>query len=451
MSESKSPSNEIPVANDPNNQKPLTIAIIGAGIIGTVLALGLTNGQSTFPIPVTVTLYEQSATLRSPGAGIAFTANARKCLSLIDRVLEDCATRVGTANGEDPAHPNNYMQFVDGYTSDKQRSKSQETGVEVGVGVGVGVGQDLADKKVYRLHAGSRGFEGCHRADFLEGVLKELGPGVLVLGKRLDSYYLPDESTGDAGGGGGKIKLVFADGTSAEADVVLGTDGLKSRVRHLLFGASNPISYPHYTHKIAYRALIPMPLAISRLGPSLALNQHMYGGPNAQVLTFPVAQQKLMNIVAFVSDPNPCPLEKNMTQPARKEEIEDAFSGWGPTVRAIIEMVGEVDNEWVDKWAVFDHYEYPASAYFMQGEGMVCLADDAAHASSPHHGAGVGIGVEDVLALVTVLERAIGDIAGGEREKKDALGAALKAYSVVRYERSQWLVRSSREVCGTYE
>ncbi|KAL4984797.1 hypothetical protein BDW68DRAFT_190174 [Aspergillus falconensis] len=426
------------ISNTNGTSEPISIAIIGAGIIGTVLALGLTKRREALPLPVSVRVYEQSSTLRAPGAGIAFTANARKCLSLIDPVLERCATAVGTANGEDPERPNNFMQFVDGYNHRPGDVK---------------VGQDLVGKKVYRLHAGSRGFEGCHRQEFLAGVLEQLDDGVIVLGKRLEGYSVPESENGKEG----KIQMMFGDGSSAEADIVIGTDGLKSRVRQLLFGIDNPISYPHYTHKIAYRALIPMPLAISRLGRSLALNQHMYGGPNAHVLTFPVAKQKLMNVVAFVSDPNEWPLQKSMTQPARKEEIVDAFRSWGPTVREIIDLLGEVDSEWVDKWAVFDHFEYPAPYYASvaqgtgKGNGLVCVAGDAAHASSPHHGAGAGIGVEDALALVKVIERATEEINSGKRTKADALAAALKAYSGVRYERSQWLVRSSREVCGTYE
>ncbi|RDW87104.1 FAD-dependent oxidoreductase [Aspergillus mulundensis] len=197
---------------DPSNAESLSIAIIGAGITGTVLALGLTNRP--FPIPVTVQIYEQSSTLHAPGAGIAFTANARKCLSLINSALEDCVTRVGTRNGEDPERPNDYMQFVDGYTWDRTK------------GAGIKVGQDLAGKKVYRLHAGRRGFEGCHRQEFLEGVLKELRGGVVVLGKRVESVLPDQDQDQDQGGSrdGGKTQLVFSDGSRAEADV--GTSAL---------------------------------------------------------------------------------------------------------------------------------------------------------------------------------------------------------------------------------
>lgn len=196
-----------------------------------------------------------------------------------------------------------------------------------------------------------------------------------------------------------------------------------------------------------------MQLAIERLGIYRALNQHMYGGPNAHLLHFPVAGQKLMNVVAFVNDPDDWPLDRNMTQPATPDELQSAFAEWGPTVRAIVELL--TASEGMDKWAVFDHFDYPAPRYVggkdEGGKGRVCIAGDAAHASAPHHGAGAGIGVEDALALSILLEKAVGDIKSESRSKGTALKAALQAFSNVRYDRSQWLVKSSREVCETYE
>ncbi|KAL4919046.1 hypothetical protein BDW62DRAFT_200197 [Aspergillus aurantiobrunneus] len=403
------------------------VAIIGSGIIGSVLALGLLRRN------INVKVYEQARSLREIGAGIAFTANARQCLGMLDPRLDACVTAVGTVNG-DPENPNHNMQFIDGYTHDPVKHRLP--------------GEDLVGKTLYKLHAGPRGFEGCHRAHFLEQVMKIMPEGVVHLSKRLDVYHLPTGEEKDKENG--KIKLVFSDGSTAEADIVIGCDGIKSRVRSLLFGPSNHISHPHYTHKVAYRGLVPMPQAIAQLGRYRALNQHMYGGPNAHVLHFPVAGQKLMNVVAFVNDPNEWPLTRNMTQPATRDELAAAFAAWGPTVRAIIELL--LKSEGVDKWAVFDHYEFPAPGYAPEeGKGRVCIAGDAAHASAPHHGAGAGIGVEDALALSIVLKKAADDISLGARGKSDALSAGLKAFSKVRHERSQWLVRSSREVCETYE
>ncbi|RAK87135.1 hypothetical protein BO79DRAFT_256630 [Aspergillus costaricaensis CBS 115574] len=68
-------------------------------------------------------------------------------------------------------------------------------------------------------------------------------------------------------------------------------------------------------------------------------NHHMYGGPKAHVLHFPVAKQKLLNIVAFVNDPTDWPLGQPMSEPATKDEVAVVFSDWGPTVRSIIDLL----------------------------------------------------------------------------------------------------------------
>lgn len=206
-----------------------------------------------------------------------------------------------------------------------------------------------------------------------------------------------------------------------------------------MFGAERPISHAHYTHKVAFRGLIPMEHAIETLGREKAMNQCMHMGPKAHVLNFPVAMHTMINVVAFVDDPNDWPVEE-MSVIASREEVTEAFSNWNPAVCALLRLLPDE----LTKWAIFDMYDHPAPSY---SQGRVCLAGDAAHASSPHHGAGAGFGVEDALALATVLDK----VQKSGVEKGRALQAALKAYSSVRLERSQWLVQSSREVCEVYE
>jgi salicylate hydroxylase len=184
--------------------------------------------------------------------------------------------------------------------------------------------------------------------------------------------------------------------------------------------------------------------ATARLGHYRAHNQHMYGGPNAHVLHFPVAKQNLMNVVAFLTDLNDWPLERSMSQPATKDEIAGAFADWGPTVRNVIDLL-PIEME---KWGVFDSLDYPAPTY---SRGRVCIAGDAAHASSPHHGAGAGIGVEDALALTVLVDTVQSSIRTRDVRKTLALQAAFAAFTAVRRERSQWLVQSSREACEIYE
>ena len=187
-----------------------------------------------------------------------------------------------------------------------------------------------------------------------------------------------------------------------------------------------------------------MDKAVEALGHYKAHNQHMHMGPEAHVLNFPVAGHTLMNVVAFVTDPNDWSSQGKMTAPATRDEVVTAFAKWGPAVRAITELLPDE----LDKWGIFDTYDYPASTY---ARGRVCLAGDAAHASSPHHGGGAGIGVEDALTLVSLLDQVTTTLRTSSAAKATALTAAFAAYDPVRRERTQWFVESSRGVCETYE
>lgn len=203
-----------------------------------------------------------------------------------------------------------------------------------------------------------------------------------------------------------------------------------------------------------------MDRAAAALGAEKARNQCMHTGPGAHLLTFPVARHTLMNVVAFGTQAEPWTHER-MVAPASRDEVLQTFHGWCPAVRAIAELLDDGDDsKGLDKWAIFDTFENPAPTY---AGGCACIAGDAAHATSPHHGAGAGAGIEDGLALATVLEQAMETLRrhGEQREnqttakeklrKGDIVTAAFLAYDAVRRERTQWLVRSSREVSQTYE
>ena len=70
--------------------------------------------------------------------------------------------------------------------------------------------------------------------------------------------------------------------------------------------------------------------------------------------------------------------------------------------------------------------------------GRVYIAGDAAYASAPHHGAGAGFGVEDALALGTVMEEAVATLkyTGKTTSRSAALTAAFEAYDAARRERT---------------
>ncbi len=158
-------------------------AIIGGGIVGLILALGLQRRK------IKVTVYEQAQCLREIGAGVAFTANAIKCMDLIEPNVVAALRSVATSNG-DPDNPNDYLQWVDGYS---QSTREDPRHAEV----------------LFKLYAGKRGFEGCHRAHFVDALAKFMPEGLVRFGKRLDTVSEPRED--------GKVDIRFCDGTTARA------------------------------------------------------------------------------------------------------------------------------------------------------------------------------------------------------------------------------------------
>lgn len=185
-----------------------------------------------------------------------------------------------------------------------------------------------------------------------------------------------------------------------------------------------------------------MEKARSALGVFKTSNRVMHCGPSAHVLTFPVANNTLLNVVAFATDPQDWTApDGKFVVPATKSEATKAFSKFSPVVQGLMNLLPEN----LDRWGVFDTYERPVPSYI---NGRLCLAGDAAHASSPHHGAGAGSGIEDCLTL-TVLLKAVSE--RSKLHRPTAVRAALQVYNHVRYDRSQWIMDTSRVVGDIYE
>ena len=223
---------------------------------------------------------------------------------------------------------------------------------------------------------------------------------------------------------------------------VIGSDGVKSRVREHMFGKGNPVSYPHYSHVFGYRGLISMKNAIDALGEYKARTLHLHVGPNAHIIHYPVANQTMVNVAAFVRDSNEWNSDE-LVAPATKVDVVNDFANWNPCVRAVVGFLPEK----IDKWALFDTWDYPAPVF---NRGRVCLIGDAAHAAVPHHGAGACIGVEDALCLSTLISEALVSTKRNPAIKWDSLMAAFDAFDAVRRVRAQWFVESSRRVCDLF-
>jgi salicylate hydroxylase len=386
----------------------LEIAIIGGGIAGVTAALGI------FSKSVSVKVYERASGFREIGAGIGLSPNAERAMILLDPRIHAVFKSLATRNSED------WFQYVDGFNKSPNGDDEEE---------------------LFKVYLGERGFEGCRRTNFLNELAKMIPKGCVEFNKHLVDISEPREENG-------KVALYFADGFKSRADLVLGCDGIRSCVRRCILGVDHPATRPSYTHKFAFRGIVPMEKAIGAIGDKKSLTRYMHLGPGCHVLTFPVAMCTMLNVVAFVTDIGDWPNHEKLTLPATKQEVLQYFTNFGPIVTAIMNMLD--DN--LDKWGIFDLYENPVPTYVSQG-GRVCLVGDAAHGAAPHHGAGAGFAIEDVLALSVALEEAVGKLRTAHDliTRDQAIGIALSSYESVRYERTQWLIESSRFMGELFE
>ncbi|KAI1380100.1 FAD/NAD(P)-binding domain-containing protein [Hypoxylon crocopeplum] len=382
----------------------LSVAIIGGGIVGIILALGLVDRG------VDVAVYERASDFNEIGAGIAFTGVTRECMTQLSSAVIDSLRRVANEN------QHAYDNYWDGYHSDKNSDENVGLNNKANVSEGT---------LLFQLQNAKMAWWSCLRSGFLDELSKALPQGIVSFGKELISYD-SDSS--------GPVMLRFTDGTTATCDVVIGCDGIHSRVRQQLLSVSHPQACkPSYTGKTCFRAVVPIAAAESILGQSKAHNHCMHTGPGAHLLSYPIAQHTLLNTVLFLSG--------NGSPVTHRGEIVSRLSSWRPEVRELVGLMPET----LLVWRIDDTADHPTPWYV---KGRVCLAGDAAHASSPHHGAGAGFGVEDALALATGLGMAVG---APPSKRGEAVEAALGAYNDVRYKRTQWLVRSSRETGDIYE
>jgi salicylate hydroxylase len=167
-----------------NPEGQLRVAIVGGGIVGVAAALGLMRRN------MTVRLYEQASSFREIGAGVAFTTNAQTCMRLLSPDILAAMKAVSTKN-ENP-----YYTYVDGYRRGPNQTDDDA---------------DLRETQLYRLHAGTTGFDACHRAHFLDEMVKHVPEDMVQFRKRFESYAFDEELQ--------EYTLRFKDGSTATADV----------------------------------------------------------------------------------------------------------------------------------------------------------------------------------------------------------------------------------------
>jgi 2-polyprenyl-6-methoxyphenol hydroxylase-like FAD-dependent oxidoreductase len=212
------------------------------------------------------------------------------------------------------------------------------------------------------------------------------------------------------------VEVTLSDGTTESYDLVVGADGLHSKVRELVFPDA---PQPFFTGQTVWRAVVPRP---DDFGDDIG----MYYGPRNKAGCNPVSDT---HMYIFVVENTP-----EITRPPRED--------WPRMIQAQLVEYGAVigwarermtDPEKIDR--------RPLHAILLPAPWhtrRVLLIGDAAHATTPHLAAGAGIAIEDAVVLGEVLDA------------HAALDSALAAFMERRFERCRLVVENSLQL-GEWE
>lgn len=235
----------------------------------------------------------------------------------------------------------------------------------------------------------------------LARILREhtLAAGTAV---RCGTSFESMEPEGDA------VKVVFTDGRVARYDLVIGADGLQSKVRALVFPNAPK---PTYTGQGSWRAVVPRPPEIVRT--TMSLGRHVKAGVN------PVSRDEMYLYVTERRE-NAEHLDESLW-PATLREVLTEFGG----------LVGQIRDGLNDRSRILYRPFFAVLQPRPWHQGRIVMIGDAVHATTPHLASGAGIGVEDALVLAEELARA------------EDVEVALQAFTERRYERCRLVVENS--------
>lgn len=215
---------------------------------------------------------------------------------------------------------------------------------------------------------------------------------------------------------GDQVRVELTDGTRSEYDLVVGADGLNSKVREFLFGDHRQ---PEYTGQGVWRYNVP-------LHPEVGRSVLMEGVPGGKAGYVPLSRDTMYVLYVGAEPGNPRFPPETLADEFRKRLAP--YGGLMP------ELAKNITDPRMVVYRPLEVLFLPPPWY----KNRVVLLGDAAHAGTPHLGQGAAQAIEDAVVLAELAA------SGDDTE------SLMQRYMQRRYQRNKVIWDSSIQI-GEWE
>ncbi|KAJ5976034.1 hypothetical protein N7481_009741 [Penicillium waksmanii] len=366
----------------------LRVIIAGAGIAGLATAISLSRIAS---IPnIDIQLYEQAPELLEIGASIALSPNGMRTLEKlgVDKALTDEFGYRG---------PSGIPQIFRHWKTDQVISVDTHTNVP------------------NPRHHTTRFHRGHLHAALLEHVPRES----IHLGKKLNL------AEADKNG----VTLHFEDGSSAQGDVLIGADGIRSVVRKSFL----PDYKLRFSGKVFMRSTFDASLVEGKI-PNLPSDSMHWWGPRDNFFASRLGKDQYTTVGAYDDPRTEEELENSIAwdQRGNVEFLREKYKNWNPTIRALTELTPHTN--------LYPNFAGDALSTWVFGS-RVTLIGDAAHAHGGAFAAGGSLALDDTLALGLAFRHVFGSQTSEQPFSIENIKEALGLYSNTRQPHTARILR----------
>ncbi|WEN16662.1 FAD-binding domain [Rhodanobacter sp. AS-Z3] len=237
-----------------------------------------------------------------------------------------------------------------------------------------------------------------------------------LLDDRVETIF--DDSIAAIDDDGQRVRIRFEHAAPREVDLLVGADGLHSRVRELAFGPESKFEYPLGCQVAAFE--------VESYRPRDQLVSVMHGVPGRYVSRFPIRDDKTLFFLAFRDEYLAGASPSNEAE--RKLALTTAFADLDWECPQIISALPDVRNLYFDKISQIRMHSWT--------QGRTTLVGDAAACPSLIAGEGAGLAMAEAYVLAGEIHDGRGDCTAAlsryeNRMKAFVLGKQKRATSLV--------------------